>query len=82
MDQNRSNIDQIYHNIGARNVTQGEIGRLRNLQLLMSPAIKSRFMGNQMHEQITEEINFVNQAGIEIFDQVYNYRTELGKTLQ
>ena len=35
-----------------------------------------------MHQQITDEINFVNQAGIEIFDQVYNYRTELGQTLQ
>lgn len=48
----------------------------------MNPLIKSRFLSNPLHQQITNEINFLNSAGIDIFEQVYNYRTELGKTLQ
>ena len=63
-------------------MTSGDITRITNLQSLMSPAIRNRFLEIPMHQQITEEINFVNQAGIEIFDQVSCYRVELGQTLQ
>ena len=79
MTQSRSHIDSIYKTLQVKSHTGGEILPLENL---MTETIRTRFLSIPIHQQITEEINFVNQASAQIMEQVTLYRVELGTTLQ
>ena len=82
MEKSRQQIQDIYKALDVKKHTLGDLNKLTNIQNLMSPTIKNRFLQNMMHQEITEEINILNSASIEIFEQVSCYKVELGLTLQ
>jgi hypothetical protein len=58
-------ISQIYNQLKVSHLTGGS---LHSLQKLMDPIIRNRFMNVPMHLQITEEMNFINQATSQLIE--------------
>lgn len=82
MEKSRSQIQAIYKALEVQSTTLGDLNKISKIQNLMSPVIRNKFLKNQMHYELTEEINLLNQASIEIFEQVSCYKMELGLTLK
>ena len=47
----------------------------------MNKEMKKRILSNRDHVEVVEEMNIVNEAAMQLFEQVSLYKYETGKTL-
>lgn len=53
IERSRHLVTRIYEELDAQRTTLGDLGRIRDIKSLLSPGLKSKFFGQQMHRGLT-----------------------------
>jgi hypothetical protein len=64
------------------NVEKVTTGEVRQLEKLMTSKVWHKYRRSPLLRDMTEQINYMNKAAMDIFELVRCYRVELGQTLK
>ena len=75
-------IASIYKDLDVAKYSNGEMSRFKNIRNFLSPQIKSRFLKHKDHKILTLQIQQLNEATVNFYDQIKCYKMDLAQSLQ
>lgn len=75
-------IAAIYKDLNVVKYSNGEMSRFKNIRNFLSPQIKNRFLKHKDHKILTLQIQQLNEATVNFYDQIKCYKMDLAQSLQ